>query len=133
MKQLVKSTLVLTLFALAVLLFNLSCEKDVTAQTTTPATTSPLGLILFTKSGDKSNEVWFCKYDGSNATKVTIAGFPAGADVDKSTMKISPDGKKIFFCMYILSTNLQSIYSCNSDGSGLTKLVENVDEIAQVF
>jgi len=133
MKHFVKSTIVLTLFAFSVLLFNLSCEKDVTAQTSNPVTTSPLGLILFTKSGDKPNEVWFCKYDGTNATKVTIAGFPSGADLDKSTMKISPDGKKIFFCMYIISTNLQSIYSCNADGSGLTKVVENVDEIAQVF
>ena len=133
MKQLVKSTLVLTLFSFSVLLFNLSCEKDVTAQTPTTTVTSPLGLILFSKYGDKSNEVWFCKYDGSNATKVTIASFPAGGDIDKSTMKISPDGKKIFFCLYITSTNIQSIYSCNSDGTGLTKLVENADEIAQVF
>lgn len=133
MKRIFQSSLVLLIFSFSIVVFNLSCEKDVTAQTPTSTVTSPLGLILFSKYGDKSNEVWFCKYDGSNATKVTIASFPAGGDIDKSTMKISPDGKKIFFCIYIASTNMQSIYSCNSDGTGLTKLVENVDEIAQVF
>jgi hypothetical protein len=133
MKRIFQSSLVLLTFSFSIVVFNLSCEKDVNAQNTTTASPQVVGLILFSKNGDKSNEIWFAKYDGSNATKISIASFPAGGDMDRSTMKISPDGKKIFFCMYIPSTNMQSIYTCNSDGTGLTKIIEDADEIAQVF
>lgn len=128
-----KSSLILLLFATSAVLFNISCEKEALAQTTAPTVPQPLGLLLFSKGGDKSNELWLGNYDGSNQTKITIASFPTGGDIDRSTIKMSPDGKKIFFCMFIAATNVQSIYSCNADGSGLTKIIDNVDEIAQAL
>lgn len=134
MKQLIKSTLVLMLFSASVLLFNLSCEKEADAQTTTPSTTPQnVGIILFSKSGDKFNEIWLAKYDGSAQAKVTIAGLPSNADVDRSTMKISPDGKKLFFNVFLPSGNIQNLYTCNVDGSGLTKIIDNTDEICAVI
>ncbi|MFN5427811.1 MAG: TolB family protein [Bacteroidota bacterium] len=133
MKNMLKSSIVLLLFAVSAVLFNISCEKEALAQTSAPSTPTALGLLLFSKDGDKSNELWLAKYDGTNQTKITIASFPTGGDIDRSTIKMSPDGKKIFFCMYIPGSNVQSIYSCNADGTGLTKLIDNVDEIAQAL
>jgi Tol biopolymer transport system component len=133
MKNMLKSSLILLLFAASAVLFNISCEKEALAQTSTPTVPQPLGLLLFSKGGDKNNEFWLAKYDGTNQTKITIASFPTGGEIDKNSFKISPDGKSIFFCLYIIGTNQQSIYSCNADGSGLTKIIDNVDEIAQAL
>jgi hypothetical protein len=130
MKTIFKSSLVLLLFSFSLVLFNLSCSKESVAQTTTPQN---VGLIVFSKSGDNPNNFWTVKYDGTGATKVTIASFPAQAETDESSFHLSPDGKKVFFLLYVPSTQIQSIYSCNIDGTGLTQVVSDVDDIGNVI
>jgi hypothetical protein len=130
MKTIFKSSLVLLLFSVSLVLFNLSCSKESVAQPTTPQN---VGLIVFVKVGDNSNNFWTAKYDGTGATKVTIASFPAQAETDEASFQLSPDGKKVFFLLYIPSTQIQSIYSCNVDGTGLTQVVSDVDEIGNVI
>jgi hypothetical protein len=163
MKTLFKSSLILILFAISVTVFNISCEKESIAQnvnsyTLPVATTSKLGgvivgsglsittdgilstqnsgnlgILVFAKTGDKANEFWTSKLDGTNQTKITLSSLSFTAEIVKSTIKISPDGKKLFFTLNLNPSNSQdAIYSCNIDGSALTKLIDNVDEFSDV-
>lgn len=130
MKKIFKASFVLLFFSMSIFIFNMSCKKESTAQTnTTNVTPQNLGILIFSKNGDKTNEFWTSKYDGTSQLKVTISSFPADGDIDGSSWRISPDGKKVFFLLYTPSSQVQSLYSCNIDGSGLTKLIENVDEL----
>lgn len=134
MKNIFKGSVVLMIFSLAVVLFNISCGKESVAQTTT-TTSSPqnLGILVFSKSGDKAYEFWTSKYDGTNQTKIMISSIPATAEIIKNTIKLTPDGKKFFFQMNPNpSTSSDAIYSCNADGSGLAKLVDDVDGLSDV-
>lgn len=161
MKKLLLGSAVLTLFAISVTLFQISCQKETQAQTTNytlpPATTTTLGgvivgnglsvtsngtlsvisngviqlgKIVFLKNIYDANpntthsvEIWTANYDFSNATKVNVT-IPSGRIVAR--VKLSPDGTKIFFSAYTLPTantdGRHDIFSCNIDGSSLTKL-----------
>jgi hypothetical protein len=163
MKTMFKSSILLLLFSFSLLVFNLSCEKESIAQTTTPytlpiATSTKLGgviigtglnvttegvlstqinpgILVFAKSGDKANEFWTSKYDGSGQVKITISSLPSTGEIIKANIKITPDGKKFFFVANPNPTNqnsLDALYSCNADGSGLTKLIDNIDEFSDL-
>ena len=163
MKTIFKSSLLLLLFTFSVLVFNLSCEKESIAQNTTPytlpiatstklggiivgtglnvttdgvlSTQQNLGLLVFAKGGDKANEFWTSKYDGTGQVKITISALPSTGEIVKDNIQLSPDGKKFFFVANTNPSNqnsLYAIYSCNLDGSGLTKLVDNIDEFSDI-
>lgn len=91
-----------------------------------------LGLVFYSVMGDKYGEFWKANYDGSSQTKISIKSLPTNAEIDTNSFRVSPDGKKLFFLLYTLSNTTQSLYSCNIDGTGLAKLIDNVDEIHQV-
>ena len=134
MKTLLKSSFVLFVFSLSIILFNISCEKQVEAQTNTTVTAAQnVGLIFFRKIGDKYNEFYKANYDGTNQVKITVASVPAGMEFDFTSFRVSPDGKKVFFMLYNESSGQQNIYSCNIDGTGITKIIDNVDEIYQAI
>ena len=104
---------------------------------TTPATSSSnnsnelTGIIIFGKNISGVNEVWKSNFDGSSQSKINIAGLPANYEIPSDSYRISADGKTIFFLLYT-PTGGQHIYKCNIDGSGLSKIINNVDEIASV-
>lgn len=159
MKNIFKGSLILIFFSISIAVFNISCNKETTAQTNTTyslpvATTSTVGgvivgsglsvtsngtistqnagLLVFAKVGDKANEFWTAKFDGSSQTKITLT-ISATAEIVKESIKISPDGKKLFLVLNLnptLPASLDAIYSCNIDGSGLTKLVDNIGEFS---
>jgi hypothetical protein len=111
MKTIFKSSLLLLLFSFSVLVFNLSCEKESIAQNTTPytlpiatstklggiivgtglnvttdgvlSTQQNLGLLVFAKGGDKANEFWTSKYDGTGQVKITISALPSTGEIVK--------------------------------------------------
>jgi len=134
MKNILKGSILLIIFSFSIALVNISCNKEASAQTNTNTTTTqPLGILVFAKGGDKSTEFWTAKYDGTNQTKISLSGLPSTAELVKGTIRISPDGKKFFFTLNLNPVNSQdAIYSCNVDGSGLTKLIDNVDEFSDV-
>ena len=134
MKTLFKSSVLLLLFSFSLLVFNLSCEKESIAQNTSTSIQN-LGILVFSKAGDKANEFWTSKYDGSGQIKITIASITSTGEIVKDNIQISPDGKKFFFIANTNPTNpssMDAIYSCNIDGSGVTKLVDNIDEFSDV-
>ena len=134
MKTLFKSSVLLLLFSFSLLVFNLSCEKESIAQNTSTSIQN-LGILVFSKAGDKANEFWTSKYDGSGQIKITIASITSTGEIVKDNIQISPDGKKFFFIANTNPTNpssMDAIYSCNIDGSGVIKLVDNIDEFSDV-
>jgi hypothetical protein len=134
MKSLLKSSLVLIVFSFSIIIFNISCEKTAEAQLTTPVSgVQNVGLVFFNKYGDKDNEFWKANFDGSNQVKIAIAALPAGMQIDKVSLRVSPDGQKVFFNLYNASLNQQNMYSCNIDGSGIKKIIDQVDYILQVI
>jgi len=134
MKTLFKSSVLLLLFSFSLLVFNLSCKKESIAQNTSTSIQN-LGILVFSKAGDKVNEFWTSKYDGSGQIKITITSITNTGEILKDNIQISPDGKKFFFIANTNPTNpssMDAIYSCNIDGSGVTKLVDNIDEFSDV-
>jgi hypothetical protein len=125
MKNLLRTSIVLLIFSFAALLFNLSCRKEVSAQTNTSS--QSLGLIFFQKAGDPPNVIWKANYDGTGQTRITIAGIPANSIPVFKCTAVSPDGRKIFFLWETPAG--RNIFSCNIDGTGITGVVENCDDL----
>ena len=104
---------------------------------TTPATSSNsnstdlTGIIVFEKNTINGNEIWKSNYDGTSQSKINIVGLPTNYEIAGGSQRISADGKILYFLLYT-PTGGQHIYKCNIDGSGLTKIVNDVDEIASV-
>ena len=90
-----------------------------------------LGVLFYNLQNDKYGELWKVNYDGTNQTKIVIKLLPANSEIANNSFTISPDGTKLFFLLYSTISTIQSIYSCNIDGTGLIKLVDNVDELYQ--
>lgn len=146
-------SIVLTVFAVAIVLFQMSCSKSADAQTSTytlpPATTTTLGgviigtgltvnssgvlsvtssgatqqnKLIFKKVVGSTAEIWTANYDGTSAAKVNIT-LPSGVVFsDDMNPVVSPNGQKIFFTAG--TTFNGDIYSCNADGSTVTKVVD---------
>jgi len=128
------STMVLALFTISIVLFQISCQRTATAQTNSGA--SSINKILFAKSsgtggsGTRVQELWTANYDGTGAVKINIT-LPTGVFIaDAMNARLSVNGQKIFFeagppyqTGATTSTN-NDIYSCNIDGSGVIKIVD---------
>lgn len=88
-----------------------------------------LNKLVFTKEiSGVGQEIWTVNYDGTNATKVNIK-LPSGVIFDLNlTAAMSPDGKKIFFTAGFAGSkgyvDEGDVYSCNADGSNVTKIVD---------
>ena len=136
MKNLLRSTLYLFVFAFAGILFQISCSSDSISPTTnsTPlgklvyykqlASTLPGGGTLYTAS------IFTCNYDGSNETPINIT-LPSGQAIKFSTgqanIRLSPDGQKVFF---ITEDALYAdyIYSCDVTGGTATEVISTSPE-----
>ncbi len=150
-------SILLTAFSVAIIIFQISCQKTVNAQTSSyslsPATTTTLGgvivgnglsvtgngtlsvisttsgstqlnKLIFKKIVNSTAEIWTANYDGSSAAKVDIT-LPSGVSFsDDMNPIMSPDGKKIFFTAGSGGLSGGDLYSCNADGSSVTKIVD---------
>ncbi len=123
------SAIVLSCFAIAMSLFQISCQKEVTAQGSNTSITQ-INKIIYAKSIFLNNvytgvvEIWVCNSDGTGNAKVNIT-LPAGVSYsDAMTPAMSPNGQKIFFTAGTSGTYKGDLYSCNPDGSNLTKIVD---------
>ena len=139
MRNLLKSTLYLTVFALAGILFQISCSNSENTKST--MNTTNIGKIVFGRRPVSSTvftswQIWTCNYDGSNLNQIPIT-LPSNVIFNisngQTNVKLSPDGQKVFF---VTVTNpsggsaYASIYSCNIDGTNLNEVaVVNDDNI----
>ncbi|SEW44227.1 TolB-like translocation protein [Chitinophaga arvensicola] len=84
-----------------------------------------LNKVVFLKiDPTKTTEIWSMNYDGTGQAKVNIS-LAAGLEI-AGHPRLSPDGKKLFFVVQDTKVqgNKDDIYSCNFDGTGVTKLYD---------
>lgn len=131
MKNLLRSSLYLAVFAIAGILFQISCSSDSLSPNSTP-----VGKIVFTKGGPANLEIWTANYDGTGQTQIPIT-LPANVEFnywvsqsnsissDEAHVRLSPDGQTVFFETINDPTGARSfsIYSCDISGSNLTEIV----------
>ena len=128
MKNLLRSTLYLSVFALAGVLFQISCSNS-DNQDLTPNST-PIGKLIYYKylyGTPGGSKIYTCDYDGTNETLVN-AILPSGAIIDTNTpdelqLRISPDGEKIFFVGLNISGN-KTLYSCDITGGNAIEVID---------
>ncbi|MBC8988408.1 hypothetical protein H9X96_21875 [Pedobacter sp. N36a] len=129
MKKILLSTIVLLSFSLSILLFQISCKKEVKAES--PVTSTTLNILVFTKSFPSVNgskkEIWTANFDGSNQKKVNLQ-LPSGIELEGVPPILSPDGRTIFFHVFgtpIGNLDGSDIYSCNFDGSNVKMVISH--------
>lgn len=119
MKKLIQTSIVLLLFSSSLLLFQMSCKKEASAQTGTNQNT---GLIVFLKDS-LTNYVHIVNKDGSNRRTVRIQ-MPGNYIILPYELKLSSDGSKLIFIGMPGNSNTpDGIYTCNIDGSGVTRIL----------
>ncbi|MFT3796072.1 TolB family protein [Flavobacterium sp.] len=126
MKNFLKTSCYVIVFAVAGVLFQISCSNS----DDTNATNSPQALpqatnkLIYVKWDTSGQSIWTCDSDGSNQTQIPIT-LPAGIQFNTSNgdanPRLSQDGQKVFFVVYTATTN--AIYSCDIDGSNIQEIV----------
>ena len=132
MKKLLLGSIVLFLFAGAVLMLQISCGKFVIAESPVHGY-SQLNKIVFFKSVPPSvgkHEVWIANYDGSGAIKINISLPPNVTMAGENGIRLSPDGKTLFFVgREDDGLNFkQSVYSCKPDGSDVKRITAYAEQ-----
>ena len=116
----------------AIIITQISCRKEVSAQADPNQGLKQLNLLLYTKeanqyapnSGDV--EYWLANIDGSNQRKLPIS--ITGHLKLTSNAKLTPDGKTIIFGVRTDDYKRYYLYSCSIDGSNLKKLVDGATQ-----
>ena len=123
MKNFFKGSLYLFVFALAGIIFQISCsnsENDHVA-----ALPPQTNKLIFSKQNGGQIEIWTCGYDGSAMTQIPIA-LPANTIINsnnsQATPRLSPDGQTVFFVGLNTATSLYSIYTCDITGNNLQQI-----------
>ncbi len=116
MKKLILSSITLLMFASSILIFEISCKKNLEAA---PVMATQQNKIFFVKNTNNVPGIWTSNYDGTNATNLNV--ILSGAQVD-GLASISPDAKTLFFFAVNFSKGpnedgYKGIWACNMDGS----------------
>lgn len=129
MKKLLLGSIALTLFSVSILLFQISCKKEVTAAQEPAGAETANQLMVFAKSfirptgmAQKEKEIWIANIDGTNPRKIPI-NIPS--DLGFYDAHLTQNGKTIVF-MAESKTNYRkrAIYSCSLDGTGFKKVLD---------
>ncbi len=130
MKNLFRGAILLTCFAIAISLVQISCSKtEAQTNSNNQAGLAQLNKILFTKntvSGEP--QIWTANYDGTNATLIPVAlptDIHIAGELYTHSVRLSPDGNTIFFSGYnaTVATNFNAIYACNIDGTNVREII----------
>ena len=128
MKNLLLGAIALLIFSLSLLVIQSSCSKS-DAQSTSGSGLTQLNKLIY-KTDDR--KLWICNYDGSNATPINLT-LPSGVVVDwnypRFSVKLSPDGKKIFFSGYNTVTNAALLCSTDISGNGYIQIAAETDNL----
>lgn len=129
MKNILKTSLYFFVFALAGILFQISCSSD-----SITASSTPVGKLVYNKQETTTlpgggtgitSRLYTCNYDGTNETPINFT-LPAGVHIDFSTgqsnIRLSPDGQKVFFITHD-DADTEAIYSCDITGGIATEVI----------
>jgi hypothetical protein len=133
MKNFFKTTLYLFAFALAGILFQISCSNSDSENENNSVNSTPIQKIVFAKRAPSDWQIWTCNYDGTNLTQIPI-NLPPNVVFNFSNLqtnvRLSPDGQKVFFVC--LDNNAgYVIYSCDINGSNL-QVVTTVNNASNI-
>lgn len=123
MKKLLLGTIVLLAFNGTIILTQMSCSKEASAQSGN--TTSPK-LVLFYKIDTR--ELWLSNIDGSDKHKIPIT-LPAGLKLGEG--HLTADGIIVVFEAFKdVTGEVEGIYTCLINGSNVKKIIDgNSEEI----
>lgn len=150
MKMLLQGSIALTLLAISIMLFQMSCKKDAFAQnpvyTLPVASNSTLGgvmvgagltidnsgklscprndVILYIKKLPGRYEWWVCDRDGANQK---IVNFPPTITVTDLGVSLLSDKNSVVFSgtATTIPLGVSDLYTMNIDGTNLHKIVLN--------
>ena len=125
MKKIFKTSLYLFVFAIAGIMFQVACSNSDSVN----SIQNTGKLVYLKQTSGTPIELWSTNYDGSSQTQIPIV-LPANVEFssinsNRSSVKISPDGQKIFFIAFNNSTNISSIYTCDFSGNNLQEIVSS--------
>jgi hypothetical protein len=115
MKNLLKSSIVFIVFAIALLVFDVSFKKEATAKITN---TAPTKLVFAKIINPPASEIWSCNVDGTDMLKANLS--MSFYQIFRISHTMIDD--KIIFTAKVNSGEEPNMYSCNRDGSNVTKL-----------
>ena len=125
MKKLFLASITLLLFAISIVIVQISCSKS-------EAQNRPSGITSFDKilysfnANPDGVEFWTANIDGSNQAKINLVLPPAvtlNRYVNEVNPKLSPDGTKLYFRAYDSTTSRFGIYRANIDGSAVINII----------
>lgn len=118
MKKLLYSSVVLIVFSLSIILFQISCQEEAFAKGV--ATQNKFLYTVFTSD---MGQFWIMNINGTNPTPIPI-NLPDGLKPTGSG-KLTPDGNTLIFSAYKSTTpNEKYIYSVSINGTNLKKLLD---------
>ena len=128
MKHIFKTGLYVTAFALAGILFQISCSNsDSEAPQNTPNTTEKFVFVKKQFGSSDQQSIWISNLDGTGLSQIPIT-LPSGlffysiyGSFEHSTAKLSQDEQRVIFTLQN-SANATFIYSCNIDGTDLQEV-----------
>jgi Tol biopolymer transport system component len=129
MKNLFKTTFYACVFALAGILFQISCSNS---DNVSKAATVQSKILYSQYDSVNGYTIWYCNLDGSNPTQIPFT-LPTGVIYQNANsnayVRFSPDGQKILFVVNDSSgsTSTNKIFSCNLDGSDLQLVISPIN------
>ncbi|MCK6617223.1 MAG: hypothetical protein L6Q51_06240 [Cyclobacteriaceae bacterium] len=131
MKRIIQTALVLTVFALTLILFQISCNDEAIAN---PSGSNQIkNRLLYYKVNHNTDvtELYTIKLDGTDKKSIPLM-LPAGLKIRLEGLDaaITPDGKSLIFVAKDV-TNKWHIYSVGIDGTGLNKIVDGTTETGE--
>jgi hypothetical protein len=95
------------------------------------STNNSANIVIYAKTVGTETEIWKVNIDGSQNQKINIV-LPAQIVLnvnDGGSFKLNRDASKLIFQASNTSTNLGELYSCNIDGSTVTKIVSGIVDL----
>jgi len=134
MKKLLLSTIVLLAFSISLLIFDMSCRKDLVGQSDQTAdltlkngsitSSNNSGIVLYSTVSTSGVQLWRMNYDGTGKTQINIVA-PTDFSFDLASFaRVSPDGKKLFFTGWSNSGSYHVLCSANIEGTNFKVIVK---------
>jgi len=126
MKRLLLGAIALMAFSAALIITQISCQKDASAQTSVLSTPNLIVMLKIFNANDAStfrSEIWIAGLDGSNQHKVNVS-IPSEESI--KNVRLNNDGTKVVFSTIIKGDIHQAgnVYVCTTSGTGLTKIID---------
>ncbi len=129
MKNFFKTTLYLFAFAIAGILFQISCSNSDGTESEDIITGEKFVFVKkdFALTGEQS--IWISNFDGTDQSKIPIS-LPSNlrfytiySSGEHTTAKLSKDNSTILFTVQKVGTSETYVYSCGVDGSNLQEVI----------